>query len=169
MNEDKVRRDLLTLWASDFLHGYRPDETDKEQAATLYSDLAARENVEGHRALAEDNPFEDDLPPMYWIGKAYAQKWGIPITQIGLTALILGCHTALDTEMLLAVVYKQFLRIKRTDSVLDSLCVSTILHEGTPTREYLDEMGKKQLIPGSTDGSVEPHDLMDEILSVDFL
>jgi hypothetical protein len=162
-----TKKGLMGLWVADFLARYKPEAEDHNHAKMLYGQLAFNEGRTGYAMLTDE--WEHGVPKesLYMTGEQIAKHWNVPITQIGLTALILGCHEPDDVMMLMAVCYQKFLEQgPPADQPLDALLVGTILKLGTPTRKFLKEMWKTQAIE-SNDHSPK-WNLLDSLQATDF-
>lgn len=170
MSEDtRKRRDLLNLWASDFMHRYKPDAEGESMTKLLFHQMAFQEGKHGSKLVSEPYYLEEKKIPTYLYGEALALMWEIPITQMALAFLVLGCPDANAVRMILAAVYVKYLRMgPPSDTVLDTIILGDILQQGTATAEFLDQCWELQKIK-CRDTDIRPEfNLLDTVVANDF-
>ena len=169
--EAKKRRDLLNLWVSDFLFGYTPDERTHLEDKKKLHQLVLGEAEIGHKPLGYRSRGNIDPGELYKIGEAYARKWELSISSMGLSALLWGCKDANQVQMMLAVGKRRFTELKglgMAHDPMDALFVFTVFQEGVPSQEYFAQMWDRQkLRPGELGGATH-RNMLDYMSASDF-
>jgi hypothetical protein len=132
-------------WVKRFLAGYVPDKTVDIDFAKITARLVAKETTDGCKDLTKDYALAFCPPDIFLYAVRQAIGWAIPISQLGLLYLTLGCHSRQHVRMLLAVVLKTWVAQKGgNNDFIDVLTVSEILQGGTVSEDYFSKMWNEE-------------------------
>lgn len=151
MDSNFSRRNLLNLWVSDFMFNVTRGDSSDTDLPRNFARLMAMESRDGPKTLEEyyqvvSQESKDD--GLYYLARARAKRWEIPISQVGLLMAIGCCTSARDVDMFLAVLFKKFCELNSPmDHIIDGLFVWEVLLQHAPSREYLDQAWEKQVLP----------------------
>lgn len=167
MYTPEMRRALLESWSEQFKRDYRFDTRNPVMVSTMYMALSAAE--EGLGPVSMDEEWAHTVPKsdLYEAGRAVASKWGMPLSQFALVTVAIGAKTVDEVKMILAYVYKQYLKTEKNpqESMIDVQTVWNILRQGVPSGDFMDKMWGSQIIGGYRSNQAN---LLDVVTAEDF-
>lgn len=166
MSSSTRYRDMLNLWASDFMFHFHPE------ANSRYGSVA--ENLvfgDDLQPVMANDPNQEEVKrpvtPIFGYALGRVAKWNVPITVNALKLVLVGCANAAHVDMVLAVLYKTYIGLaNKGNDKIDATFVREVLHEGLISEVLFSEMWEKQRIKELGQNPV--HNLLDLVTAKDF-